>query len=281
MKRENHGGGLLEHAALRACRGLLVPIARFLLRYGVGYTAFAEQAKWAFVHAALIDNRAKGRANHVSRIVEMTGLGRKETTRLRALEYDEVDYVGAWWRNLGDVLQRWHTEPDFLDARGSPLDLAIDGHLGFSDLVKRYGGDMSPSTVLRELRRVGSVHDVGGGRVRVTARALITQGGDAESVHHFGETLANVAATLLYNFDTERIEPPFVEKFVWADGLDHRARARFRRICADQGYRFLEAMDDWLSANCDPTLVRHDESLSLGVGIYYFEKSQRESPIVD
>jgi hypothetical protein len=157
------------------------------------------------------------------------------------------------------------------------MDLAVDGGHGFSELVRRYGGGMSASIAVRELRRLGTVHDLADGRVRVTARALVTQGGDAESVHHFGETLANVAATMLYNFSGERTGPPFVEKFVWADGLDDRARARFRRICADQGYKFLEAMDDWLSANCDPAAVRAEESLSLGVGIYYFEKSKRGS----
>jgi hypothetical protein len=157
----------------------------------------------------------------------------------------------------------------------------MDGRLGFSELVRRYGGAMPPRVALRELRRLGSVHDLADGRIRVTARALVIQGGDAQSVHHFGETLANIAATMLYNFSPERTEPPFVEKFVWADGLDDRARARFRRICADQGYKFLEAMDDWLSNNCDPASVGADESLSLGVGIYYFEKSKRESTMTD
>jgi hypothetical protein len=281
MKNDNQTAELLEGAALRACRAFLVPIARFLLRYGIEYSAFAEQAKWAFVHAALADCGARGRLTNVSKIAQATGLGRKETSRLRAIRHDDADYVGAWWQHLGDILQRWHTEPDFLDAHGRPLDLSIDGYLGFAELVGRYGGDMPPTVALREFRRLGSVHELADGRVRVTARALVTQGGDVESLHHFGETLANVAATMSYNFDSERTQPPFVEKFVWADGLDHRTRSRFRRICADQGYKFLEAMDDWLSANCDPAAVRPNERLSLGVGIYYFETSRRESEAAD
>ena len=51
---------------------------------------------------------------------------------------------------------------------------------------------MSANGALRELRRLGTVHDLADGRIRVTARALLIQGGDAESMHHFGETLANV-----------------------------------------------------------------------------------------
>ena len=266
---------LLRRAGLRACHAFMIPVARFLLRCGIGYPDFAEQAKWAFVKAATADFGVRGRAATLSRITIVTGMSRKEVTRLRGLEDDAEDYLGTWWRRLGDILQRWHTEPDFLDAHGAPLDLAFDG--AFTELVKRYGGDMPPSLVLRELRRYGSLLELADGRVRVTARPLVTRGGDPESAHHFGETLANIAATMLHNFDLDRVDPPFVEKFVWADGLDSHARTRFRRICAEQGYRFLEAMDDWLSANGDPVHLRDNESLSLGVGIYYFEKSQRQS----
>ena len=140
MKRGDHANDLLERAALRACRTFLVPVARLLLRYGIGYSAFAEQAKWAFVRVAVTDQGAMGRPTSMSRIAELTGIGRKEATRLRTISDDDADYLGSWWRHLGDILQRWHTEPDFLDSRGSPLDLAIEGNLGFSELVRRYGG---------------------------------------------------------------------------------------------------------------------------------------------
>ena len=275
--RTNVGSSLtlLQRAGLRACRVFMVPVARFLLKCGIGYPEFAEQAKWAFVRAATIDYGLRGRATSLSRVTILTGISRKEAKRLRSVQDDDDDYLGIWWRRLGDILQRWHTEPEFLDAYGAPLDLSIEG--GLSELVRRYGGEMSVGVILRELRRFGSVTDLADGRVRVTARPLVTRGGDAESAHHFGETLANIAATMVHNFDLERVDPTFVEKFVWADGLDNHARTRFRRICADQGYRFLEAMDDWLSANCDPALLRDKESLSVGIGIYYFEKSQREA----
>jgi hypothetical protein len=95
-------------------------------------------------------------------------------------------------------------------------------------------------------------------------------------MHHFGETLANIASTMTYNFGAEGVTAPLLEKFVWADGLDSGARVRFQRICAEQGYKFLEIMDDWLSKNTDPEKVADNLSLSLGVGVYYFEKDKRE-----
>jgi Family of unknown function (DUF6502) len=255
----------------------MLPLARFLIRHGIDYTAFAEQSRWAFVHAAAMDSGERGRAASVARVSAITGIGRREVTRLRATVDEDASDLAAWWRRLGDILQRWHTEADYIDSHGNPIDLSTEEGGGFDTLVKRYGGEMSSSFVLRELRRLRSVQDLSNGRIRVVGRPLVPRGGDAESLHHFGETLANVAATMLHNFDADRTDPPYLEKFVWADGLSEGARIRFRRICADQGYKFLEAMDDWLSTNCDPALVADSENLSLGVGVYYFEKSRETS----
>jgi hypothetical protein len=267
---------LLTHAALRACRTFLVPVVRFLMRCGIDYAAFAEQARWAFVQVATADYGLRGRATNASRVALITGISRKEVTRLRSISDDGVDPVATWWRRLGDILQRWHTDPDFVDARGVPLDLPLEGRHGLAELVKRYGGQMSVASVVRELRRLGCVQELPDGRIRVLARSLVTHGGDVESIHHFGETLANVAATMAHNFAPENAGAQLLEKFVWADGLDNAARVRFQRISAEQGYKFLEVMDDWLSSNCDPALVGDEQSLSLGVGVYYFEKRTRE-----
>jgi len=223
----------------------------------------------------------RGREATISNVIRLTDLSRKEIKRLRSISDNDDDALASWWRHLGDILQRWHTDSEFLDTHGSPLDLAITPDGGFSALVKRYGGQMSPASALRDLKRVGCVFELADGRVRVCARSVVTPGGDAESVHHFGETLANVAATMLHNFAPDRADPPFIEKFVWADGLSKPVQARFRRICADQGYRFLEAMDDWLSSNSDPSQVTESDCLSIGVGIYYFEKAQRDVTPVD
>lgn len=251
-------------------------MTRFLLRQGISYRVFSEEVKWAFVRVAGSEYGVRGRDTTISKIARLTGLPRREVKRLRSIEDTGGDSIGSWWRHLGDILQRWHTDAAFLDRDGNPIDLSANGQGGFSELVARFGGQMSPAMALRDLRRLGCVTELADGRIRVCARSIVPPGGDAESVHHFGETLANLAATMVYNFDSNRVDPPFIEKFVWADGLSKPVQARFRRICADQGYKFLESMDDWLSSNCDPSQVTESECLSVGVGIYYFEKAERD-----
>lgn len=281
LQRTTDSRELIEHALLRACRSFLVPIVRFLMRHGLTYSVFSEQAKWAFIHVATREYGVRGREATISNIARVTDLSRQEIKRLKALSHNDDDVLATWWRNLGDILQRWHTDAEFLDAHGNPLDLSIAPDEGFSVLVKRYGGQMPPATALRDLKRIGCIRELADGRIRVSARSVVTPGGDAESVHHFGETLANVAATMSHNFAPDRADPPFLEKFVWADGLSKPVQTRFRRICADQGYRFLEAMDDWLSSNSDPSQATETDCLSIGVGIYYFEKAERDATPFD
>ena len=63
--------------------GLLLPIARILLRCGVGYTEFADLAKRAFVEAASADYGVRNRPTNIARVAVMTGLSRKEVSRIR------------------------------------------------------------------------------------------------------------------------------------------------------------------------------------------------------
>jgi hypothetical protein len=47
-----------------------------------------------------------------------------------------------------------------------------------------------------------------------------------------------------------------------------------RRIVAERGQRFLESLDDWLSAHeVGPRDKARDEAVRTGVGIYFFQDS--------
>ena len=63
--------------------GVLAPLARTLLRCGVSYTEFAELSKRAFVDAASKDYGVRNRPTNIARVAVMTGLTRKEVSRIR------------------------------------------------------------------------------------------------------------------------------------------------------------------------------------------------------
>jgi hypothetical protein len=80
---------ILASATLR----ILSPLIRILLRNGVPFGAFADLAKWAYVDVAFREFGIKGRKQSASRVSILTGLSRKEVSRLRNTEApsDAVD----------------------------------------------------------------------------------------------------------------------------------------------------------------------------------------------
>ena len=70
---------------------VLRPIAKILLRYGIGFREFAEVAKSAFVDVASSDHGIRGRPTNISRVAVMTGLTRKEVRRIRN-QIEEAQY---------------------------------------------------------------------------------------------------------------------------------------------------------------------------------------------
>ena len=149
----------IQRQILDALLVALRPLARALLRAGIGYREFAEISKTAFVGIATKDYGLRGRPTNISRVAVMTGLTRKEVKRIRnKTEAGEASVV-IRMPPMTELLHRWYTEDDFVDAHGLPQPLPFDGPgISFSDLVRRYGGDIPPGAMRTELKRIGAVN---------------------------------------------------------------------------------------------------------------------------
>ena len=135
----------INRQILKAFLVVLKPIARMLLRFGIGFREFSEVAKQAFVEVASSDFGLRGRPTNISRVAVMTGLTRKEVRRLRdKIESGSADFsVKA--TPLWDVLHHWHADTEFTNEKGKPIALPFAGDVSsFSTLVKKYGGDVPP-----------------------------------------------------------------------------------------------------------------------------------------
>ena len=73
----------IQRQILGAILLVLRPLAKALLRVGVGYREFSEIAKIAFVQTATEEYGLRGRPTNISRVAVMTGLTRKEVKRVR------------------------------------------------------------------------------------------------------------------------------------------------------------------------------------------------------
>ena len=166
----------------RALYRILRPLARLLLRNGIPFAEFAELMKRAYVDAALEDFSDKRKKPTDSRAAVMTGLTRKEVKKQREIVAGEQSAGSSVRREnrASRVVSGWVHDPDFQASDGEPAQLSFDGALGFSELVRRYSGDMTPRAVLEELVRVGVVADDGSGNLTLRLRAYVPAGDSEE-----------------------------------------------------------------------------------------------------
>ncbi len=154
---EHHNNNKLNRAFLL----LLRPIARLFLRYGRGTKEYFELSKTAFVLVASEDYGVGGRPTNASRIAAMTGITRREVRRIRAKIARNEAATTELGTPVSDVLDGWHSDPEFLDDDGRPALLPLDGRSGsFRALIKRYAGDIPEGAMRKELERISAVEPV-------------------------------------------------------------------------------------------------------------------------
>lgn len=266
---------LIKTSALKACRHFMLPIARFLLKNGVGYREFTEISKLAFVQVASEDYGIRGRRTNMSRISIMTGLNRKEIRRIRDRIENEDWELDPSLSKPVSVLGEWFTSKNYLGSKGVPRALPYetkDGGASFSGLVREVGGDIPPGAMLTELMRAGCVKEVRAGVWKAVKRQYTPRSIDVFLVQRFGECLHDLAETMSKNMDQVNPDDRLFEFRAWANGIDKKSTPKLRKIIASQGEAYLESIDDWLGEHVSKDDVASAEStVRCGVGVYYFE----------
>jgi len=140
----------------------LQPLARIFLRFGKGYREFSELSKAAFVVVAAEDYGVHGRPTNVSRIAAMTGLTRKEVSRIRKRIDEHKATATDRGTPLQEVISAWRSVAEFLDANGEPAILPLTGKRGsFRSLIRQFAGDIPEGAMRKELHRIGVVRNTG------------------------------------------------------------------------------------------------------------------------
>ncbi|MEX0604965.1 MAG: DUF6502 family protein [Marinobacter sp.] len=265
----------------RALARILRPLARLLLRNGVSFGEFSELVKQAYVEAAFEDFRDSRRKPTDSRAAVLTGLTRKEIKRLRELTRNEsVQRVSRLHINRASrVVSGWVRDKHFQDAEGEPAMLGFDGPNSFSELVKRYSGDMTPRAVLDELVRVGVVEHTD--KLILRKKAYIPTGDDQETLHIFGEDVGDLISTVDHNLTTTQpVRPPMYQRTLTYDNIPPEIIYKWRAHAAQKSQELLETLDRWL-APYDRDISQRipgniaspvdNGSVRTGVSVFYFE----------
>mgnify|MGYP005851867283 CR=1 FL=1 len=253
----------LKAAALLALRIALRGLARMLLQSSVTSREAEEVVREIFVEVALRDYGLRGRATNLARVAMLTGIDRREVSRLRdriraRAEVDPADDVHP----LSRVLAGWHLDPDFSED-GNPRLLRLDDEAnGLPALLGRYAPTLPPVAVRKELARVGAIV-IENDCAQATARYYLNPDLDPRALGRYGAVTGDLLATLNHNVLHDDPAHPRLEGRAVVQGLSVEDAEALRRYLDEEGQAFLEKVDAWLEER-----ARRDGPVRAGVGVY-------------
>jgi hypothetical protein len=266
----------IQRRILGAFLVVMKPIARILLRFGIGFREFSEIAKTAFVDVASSDYGLRGRPTNISRVAVMTGLTRKEVKRLRDKIEGDDDRLAVKTTPLCEILHKWHAENHYLDRAGRPARLPFAGQSpSFSELVRRFGGDIPPGAMRTELKRVGAIQEEVDGSLRVIRRSVTPVGKDDNLVAALAHSVYPLLTTIAHNINTDVKDERWAQFTAFTKAVKNGDILRVRRISFDRLVETSESFDDLFMAYESLHEADTDEEHRniVAVGVFYFEDS--------
>lgn len=264
-----------------ALRKVLTPLVRVMIRYGFSYGTFSEIARSVFVEQAYKQLQRENQKATASAVSALTGLSRKEVSRLSKGGDAELVETEQNRNRAAQVMSGWSNDPDFSN-QGQPKILPLTGESGsFAELVRRYGSDVTASSILALLIRNGAVEN-GDTTVRLLSDAYIPMGTPIERLEILGTDANELITTIAHNIDAAPDQRVFQRK-VSVDQLSADDVADFRAFSDEQSQALLETYDAWLTNRARQFASTDDvlKNKAVSVGIYFYASDRTERSIFE
>lgn len=268
---------------VRALRLALRPLVRLMLARGITYPYLADLLKSLFVEVADRDFRLGDKPPTDSRVSLVSGVHRKDVSRLRALLQQDEAVVPAVVPRGALLVAQWMGDSRFLDGDGEPMPLprlvSEGGECSFESLVAGVNTDIRSRVVLDEWLRLGVVHIDDQGRVCLNTGAFVPTRGDDEKAHYLGLNLHEHAAAAVHNILGEG--EPLIERSVHYNALSPASVARLAKLSEQLGMKALLAVnraareaeaDDLAAARAAGESVPSER---ITLGVYFYSDAER------
>lgn len=250
-----------------ACRNLLTPLVRVLLRSGIHWSEFAELSKEVYVSVARDEYGLGGRPTNTARVAMITGLSRREAARVRSVLDGRDEPALPPEDRISRVLTGWYLDPEFVGPDGKPRLLDAAGPASVEELFRRYAGDVPHGALLKELVQLDLVESSDDDKYRVKARDYVRGAQDPDIVRQMGVALHDHGTTLAHNVDGERSGPARFEGMATNPRIPEEHFEAFHNLITERGQALLEEIDEWLSQH-EAKNPQQTASPRLGVGVY-------------
>lgn len=227
---------------IQAVRLLLKPIVRICLRSSLKIQDFIAIAKEVFVEVAGDELKRSSATENQSRLSVVTGLHRRDITRLtlkRGMEKAPENL-------LTKVLGQWQGDKRFLTKRGTARALSVEGKQSeFMELVRSVSNDLNPYTVLFELERIGVVarkkH-----LVTLTNEIYSPKGNIKQGLAMLSSDVSDLVEGVTENIFSE-LEIPNLHIRTEYDNIGERDLPKIRSWLVEQGEQFHKQAREYLS----------------------------------
>ena len=272
---------MADQALFTSVSRLLRPLVNILMRHGISFAEFAEIAKQIFVETADEDFKIEGRKQTISRVAMLTGIQRKEVSRLRKIDEAHSGELDAAYNRAVRVAAGWCRDKRFTNAQGNPRPLPFEGEHSFSELAKKYSGDVPARAVLDEFIRVGTVMRNEQDEICLVNESGYVPHGHLEAQFNIlGSTSRDLIRTLSHNIECSPQETR-LQLTVAYNNLPAQAVTHFRYRSREESIALLKKFDSWLASedrDANGNAPAEDGRFRAGIGIYYFEEPVPNSP---
>jgi Family of unknown function (DUF6502) len=266
----------LDPAALvQAMRQLMEPLATLAIARGVPFATLEDMLKTAFVDAASQAHPHLPEHRKVSRISTVTGLTRREVTRLTQPRADAPPTVRR--SPATRVFTQWLADPSLKTPQGEAMALPRQGPApSFEALAHSVTRDVHPRSLLDELCRLG-LAQIEGDLVHVVQDSFVPRGDGDRMLgflgHNVGDHLRAAVANVLSD------PPTHLEQAVFADELSSESVDVFRQLMRAHWKTLLDAAVPALNRLIDDDRTagrRQDQRVR--VGLYTYDESMPSAP---
>jgi hypothetical protein len=261
-----------------ALRRLLRPLVRLLIARGIPFPVAAGVLRQLYVEVAVNEFPVPGKAQTDSRITLLTGVHRKDVKRLRSLRQDDAR-LSRTASLGGQLIARWMTLPEFLDAGGRPRPLprlaGKDGDISFEALVRAHCTDIRPRAFLDEWLRLGIVHVDEDDRVALDVEGFVPGKASEEMVYFFGRNVHDHLAAGVSNLLSEGT--PFLERSVHYTRLTPDAVAELTEAARVRALELLRELNARALRLQQRGAGRPDATRRWTTGVYVFSEDETPS----
>lgn len=228
-----------ELVVQRALTRVLRPFVRLSLVSGLTFPVFSAIVRRLYIDVAQKELALPDKQQTDSRISLLTGIHRKDVSKLRFTEMP-ANSVPAPVSRTSRIVARWLADPRYCDDNDTPKPLpraGLQGEASFDNLVRDVTRDLHPRAVLDEWldRGIASLDDKD--LVHLNNTAIIPDAADDTRHYYFTRNLHDHATASVENIMSET--PPFFERAVHYNNISQTLSQKLTEISKSEAMELL------------------------------------------